>query len=283
MLVDPPHADDVGALTEPQQLVALPARTLGVADAETQHDLRALRHRVHALDEGTFRRRVETEGVRAPEGAAEHRQVERRLVMGGRMEHGRHPDPADGRHRGVVEVRGEGNDVGVRRAHGVHQLGRDRAVVLDPPFRLLGCRHPRSQPYRPVQAVEVGEPAVRGRVPVHGHAVELGRPRIEDVVPRDGVERAGRVDLGFPVRVGLQVLGQLARRRLRPTHHLGPVARRDEDHLLAHGRFTTVAIASTIWAAAWSPDSSAARRRPAAVSTARKRSSVQARWTAAAT
>ena len=35
-----------------------------------------------------------------------------------------------------------------------------------------------------------------------------------------GVERAGRVDLGLPVRVGAQVLGQLARRRLRAAHHL---------------------------------------------------------------
>ena len=200
-----------------------------------------------------------------------------------RVEHRRRHDPADGRHGGVVQVRGERDDVGVRRAHRLDQLGRNRPVVLDPALPLLPCRQARGQAHRPVEAVEVGQAAVRGRVPVHRHPVDFAGPRFEDVGPGDGVERAGRVDLGLPVGGGVQVLGQLAHRRLRATHDLRPVARRHEDHLSAHGRLTTVAIASTICAAAASADSSAARRLPAPVSAARRCSSVQARWTAAAT
>ena len=63
VLVDPADADDVGTLPQPQQLAAGPAGALGVAHTEAEHDLGALRHRVHPLDEGALGRRVEAEGV----------------------------------------------------------------------------------------------------------------------------------------------------------------------------------------------------------------------------
>ena len=84
---------------------------------------------------------------------------------------------------------------------------------------------------------------------MHDDPVDVGHPRVEDVVPGESVERTGRVDLGLPVGGGAQVLGQLAHRGLRAPHDLRPVARRHERHLLAHGRPTTAAMASTSRAA----------------------------------
>ena len=152
----------------------------------------------------------------------------------------------------MVQVGVEGDDVGVRRADGVDQLHGDGAVVVDPPLALLPCRQPRRQAHEPVEAVEVGQAPVRGRVPVHRHPVDLRGAGVQLVGPGVGVEGAGRVDLGLPVGPGAQVLGQLARRRLRAAHDLGAVARRHERHLRAHG-VTTPATASTMRAAAASP------------------------------
>ena len=282
VLVHPPDADDVRAVAEPEQLAAGPAGRFGLAHTEAEHDLGALRHAVHPLHEHALGGRVETEGVGVPEGAPEDRQVEGGLVVGRRVEHRRHAHLADGRHGRVVEVRGEGDDVGVRRHDRVDQLGRDRTVVVDPPLPLLPRRQARGEADRPVEAVEVGQAAVRRRMPVHGHAVDVRGPGLEHVGPGDGVERAGRVDLGLPVGQGAQVLRQLAHGRLGAAHDLGAVARGDEGHLRAHGAPTTAATASTVRAAAAPPDSSAARRVPAAVRVDRSRSSVHTRCTAAA-
>ena len=170
---------------------------------EPEHDLGALRHRVHPLDERALGRRVEAEGVGVAEGAAEHGQVQGGLVVRGRVEHRRHAHLADGRPpsggRGTGRRRRRRRPRRTRRRPARSRRGRCSRPTASPApaWPRRGARRTS-----PVEPVEVREAAVRRRVAVHGHAVDLGRARLEHVVPRDGVERAGRVDLGLPVRQG---------------------------------------------------------------------------------
>ena len=73
---------------------------------------------------------------------------------------------------------------------------------------------------------------------VDGHAPDLGVAGRELVGPGPGVERTGGIDLGLPRRLGHQVLGQLAGRRLGPSDDLGAIARRDEGDLHARTAVT---------------------------------------------
>ncbi len=283
VFVHPADADDVRPVPQPRQLTTGTAGAFGLPDAQPEHDLAPFSHGVQLLDQFAFRHRVVTDTVSAAEGTAEHRQVQRRLVMRRGVQHGGCAHLADCGNRRVVEVRIEGHHVGIRCAHGVDELGRDGAVVVHPPAPLLQGGVARSQLHEPVEAVEIGKPASYGGVPVHGHAVDVGRTGFELVFPRVRVHGARRVHLGLPRRMAAQVFGQLARRRLRTADHLRPVTGRHKDDLPAHCGPTASAMVATIRPAAAFPESSAARRRPAAVRAARRHSSVPTRWSAAAT
>ena len=106
-----------------------------LAHPEAEHDLRAVGHRVDPLDQPAFGHGVVAEGVGAGVGAPEDRQVERRLVVGRRVQHAGHRDPADAVDRRVVEVGVEGGDVGRQLSHTASTSVRDhRAVELHPAF-----------------------------------------------------------------------------------------------------------------------------------------------------
>ena len=222
---------------------------------EPEHDLGLVRHRVHPLDQGPLRRRVEAEPVGVAEGAPEDGQVQGGLVVGGRVQHGRRRDLADGGHRRVVHVRIEGDDVGVRRRHRLDQLGRDGPVVLDPALRLL----PASSGSAPAAADRRARRRARPDHAPTGDGAPARRSAWTCRAPARPPRCAGsaRRSCGprSPTRVvAAQVLGQLPGRRLGPAHDLRAVARGDEGHpLRAHGRPSTAPMASTSSLATPSP------------------------------
>ena len=255
----------------------LPPRAVAHAD-----DLRALGHGVVLLHQQPFGRRVVAEGISVTEGAPEHGQVQRGLVVGRRMENGRHLDLSDGGHRRVVHVGVEGNDVGVAGTDRVNELRGDGTVVVHPLATLFPTHQLRSHAQEAVEGVEGGQPPVIGGEAVHGHAVDLRVARLQVVVPGDRIQSAGGEGLGVPLGQGVQVLGQLASGRLGPAHNLGPVARGDEGDL-HRGAPATLATAATSWAATVSQANVAARRCPAARRWSRRVASVMTRRNAAAT
>ena len=115
MLVDPAHAHDVGPVTDAEDLPAAPPALDDGGDAQAELDLGNLGHPMATLDEPALGGGVVADGIGVGEGGVEHLQVQRGLVVGGGMQHPRRRGRLHAHDRRVVEVRVEGDHLGVAR------------------------------------------------------------------------------------------------------------------------------------------------------------------------
>ncbi len=161
MLSHPPDADHVGAVAHPEDLAAGPPAVDRLAHAQPEDDLGSIGDPVDPLDQAPLRLAVVAERIGPPEDLREQGQVERGLVVGRRMQHRRHLDPADPDHDRVIQVGVEHRYVGAAVGQRVGQTGADRPAELDP-AKGVGARHmARRQPELLVERVERGATAPR--------------------------------------------------------------------------------------------------------------------------
>jgi len=108
-----PHRDPVSdRLAGLGHLGHLRAQT-GIIHPQSEEELAVVGHGEPALYELPFGRRLEDQTVSGVEHPREDRQPEGRLVVGGRVEDGRGPDPVDEPHGRVVQVRIEDQGIGI--------------------------------------------------------------------------------------------------------------------------------------------------------------------------
>ncbi len=202
-------------------------------EAEADHGLGHLGHGEQALHEGALAPGLEHESAGRGQGLLEHRQVQRRLVVGGGVHDGPVGHEGDAVDRGGIQVGIEGEQVAVARHQGVEEVGTPRPLQLDELLRLGqgGGRRMRQD------ALGKGEEARRaprgGAEPVHHHAVQDLVALGIGVGPRHVVQGAGGEDLDRPPQPGHQALGQHAGAELGAAQDLDAVAGHDEGVLHA--------------------------------------------------
>ena len=208
------------------------ARSVGLFDPQADHHLRrggdaeALDHQA-ALAAG-----VEGEAAALREQGVEDRQVQRRLLVGRRMEDGPLPHQGQAADRRVVEVGVEGDDVGVAGLHGTEQGGRLGALQVDP---ALAC------PPRPPARGRPAAGPTSGWKPSPRPASEAIRCTVTPLmvsVPSGSSSRhvsassaRGGEHLHLVAPIGDEVLGQHAGAGLRPPTDLRAVAGHHVGHL----------------------------------------------------
>ena len=139
--IDPSEADEIGvaSVTRHRDRVG---RTVGgsrVVHTQSEQELAMGRHREPPLHQLPFGRGLEDQPVGGAEHPREDRQSEGGLVVGGRVEDGRCPDPVDEPHGRVVQVRVEDQCVGFRS--GTPPRAAPGAPV---PEGRPNARHPRA-------------------------------------------------------------------------------------------------------------------------------------------
>ena len=103
-----------------------------MVDAEPEHDLGSVPDRKDVLHQVTFGLGVVHETVHVAKALAEGGQVERRLVMGRRVQDDGDPGQRERVDRGGEQVGVAGHHVRIGDRDGVAQAGADRTVEGNP-------------------------------------------------------------------------------------------------------------------------------------------------------
>ena len=224
LVVDPADAQQIRHVTETKGGPGRLGGSLRLFDAEADEHLWRGGYAEPVPHQAPFAAGVEGEATALGEEGVEEGEVERRFLVDRRMQDGSlayQREATDGRE---VQIRIEGDDVGIARRHRPEQGRRLGSLQVDPALRILHARVRGigEQPTR--QRVEPVAPPRLGRNPVHGDAVDRLRADGQLVSPCQGVEGGRREHLHLVASIRHQVLRQHAGPGFRTAPNVRTVA-----------------------------------------------------------